>query len=477
MKRSKKLVVLLGVLGAACAATFGVTKYEEEKEQIKNSDEIILELAGDQVTALSWEYGTEYLAFHKDEAWLYDEDEAFPVNEEKLMDMLKMFESFGVSFIIEEVEDFAQYGLDDPMCTITLTTAEQTYTLQLGDFSTMDSERYVSLGDGNVYLVKEDPFETFEVTISDMIDHDELPDFDQVNEIRFSGAEESQIVYEEDSTDTYCEEDVYFVKKEEENLPLDTAAVKQYLRTITNLGLEDYVTYNATEEELETYGMVEPELSVTVQHSWEDGETEQVMEETFVLHVSRDPEEIVEAEKAAETADAEGVAADDEDDEKITAYARVGESQIVYQLASGQYEKLMAASYHDLRHQEVLSASFADINQIDISLEGADYTIMTDGEADERVYLYGEEKLEIAEFKDALEALTADSFTDEEPAEKEEISLVAHLDHENFPEVHIELYRYDGSFCLAVVDGEPVSLIERDQVVDLIEAVNSIVLG
>ena len=48
--------------------------------------------------------------------------------------------------------------------------------------------------------------------------------------------------------------------------------------------------------------------------------------------------------------------------------------------------------------------------------------------------------------------------------------------NENFPEVQITLYRYDGSHCLAVVDGESVSLVDRTAVVDLIEAIHAIVL-
>ena len=36
---------------------------------------------------------------------------------------------------------------------------------------------------------------------------------------------------------------------------------------------------------------------------------------------------------------------------------------------------------------------------------------------------------------------------------------------------------YDGTNCLAVVDGTPVSLVARADVVDLIEAVNEIVLN
>ena len=72
------------------------------------------------MTALSWETGTENLLFHKEEMWTYDEDAAFPVDEEKIGELLEIFEEFGVSFVIEDVEDYGQYGLDDPEGTIRL---------------------------------------------------------------------------------------------------------------------------------------------------------------------------------------------------------------------------------------------------------------------------------------------------------------------------------------------------------------------
>lgn len=75
MKRYKRLYLLLGVLAVACIATFGVLWFEEHQEQIKNSDEIILKVPSDTVTSLSWEYQEESLSFHKEEVWLYDEDE------------------------------------------------------------------------------------------------------------------------------------------------------------------------------------------------------------------------------------------------------------------------------------------------------------------------------------------------------------------------------------------------------------------
>ena len=180
MKRYKRLYLLLGVLAVACIATFGVLRFEEHQEQIKNSDEIILKVPSDTVTSLSWEYQEESLSFHKEEVWLYDEDEAFPVSEEKINGLLAQFEEFGASFIIENVQDYGQYGLDVPVCTIRFSTDEQEYEVQLGDYSSMDSERYVSIGSG---ILMADPR---------IVDHPrsiERATYSELRQLSYSGAQ------------------------------------------------------------------------------------------------------------------------------------------------------------------------------------------------------------------------------------------------------------------------------------------------
>ncbi len=463
MKRSKRIYILLGVLSVSCMATLGVMRWEEEKEKIKNSDEIILELSGDQVTSISWELESETLAFHKGDRWLYDEDEAFPVDEEKIGRLLERFEEFGAAFVIEEVEDYGQYGLDDPVCTIHLGTGEQSYEILLGSYSSMDSQRYVSMGDGNVYLVKDDPLDDFDVTLRDMIDHDEIPEFEKAEGIRFKGTENYSVVYEESSR-TYSRDDVYFTEREGKTVPLDTSGVSLYLGNMSRLDLSNYVAYNASDEELESYGLMEPELTVTVEYI--SGEDEEEYQDQFVLGVSRDPKEKKDAQDQAE-----------ETEEEITAYARVGESRIVYEISSKEYKELMKASYDSLRHKEIIWADFADIRQVDVSLEDTVYQLTSKEEKGERIYYYEDEKVEIDDFLNALEHVRADSFTAEQPTQKKEIGLTIYLDNENVPEVDIELYRYDGSYCLAAVDGEPVSLVARSDVMDLAEAVYGIVLN
>lgn len=468
MKRGKKIGILSGLLCCISLAAFGVSRYEEQKEIIRNSDEIILEVESEEVKALSWDCSTGSFAFHKNEsgAWLYDTDEAFPVDDEKIEEMLEQFQKFGVSFIIEEVEDWEQYGLNDPVCTIHMETEGETYEILLGDYSVMDSERYVSIGDGNAYLVKNDPLESFEIQISDCIRHDEIPKLKNVIQLQSSGEKSEYIFYKEDSTATYYAGDVYFMDQGDDDRPLDTNKVNNYLDTVRNLNLKDYVDYDVSEDDLAQYGLDTPMLSLSIDYTTNVEGTEEETENNFVLHIGRTP-----AEQGTE--DTEGV---EEADEDVTAYARIGESKIIYQITAEQYRKLMDISYDSLRHREIFWADFTDMYQLDILLEGETYTITSEMEEDKRTYYYQGEELEMAPIRSGIRGLKAGSFTDEEPDQKEEISLTIYLDNENYPEVRIQLYRYDGSDCIAAVDGKPTAFVERAYVVDLIEAVNSIVL-
>ena len=474
MKRYRKVIIMAAVLLVACIATFALTRYEEEQEQIRTSDEIIMQIPSENVLSVSWDYsGGGSLAFNKtDDGWKYQDDEAFPVSEDKVMDILEHFESYGVTFVIENVTDYAQYGLDEPECTLHLATSERSYDIKMGDFSKMDEQRYISIGDGNVYLVGEDPVDYVDSNLSTMILHDDTPGFEKVVDITFAGAENYTIVRTDESTNTYDpEDDIYFVERDGKTIPLNTPSVRTFLNTITSLDLLTYATYNATEEELKTFGLADPMLSVTVNYTYTNDDDETVSD-TCVIHISENPEE----RAASDTAVAEGNTAT-----AVTKYVRIGDSQIVYTMDDTDFAILKAASYDDLRHKTLYWGDFEIVKQIDITLEGEEHSIVSklEGEEDaqELVWYYGDTELDITDVQSALEALSADSFTEELPSKDEEIGITLHLDNENFPTVEIRLYRYDGSLCLAVVDGDPVSLVSRSSVMDLVEAVQAIVLN
>ena len=51
----------------------------------------------------------------------------------------------------------------------------------------MDEQRYLSIGDGKVYLVNHDPLDEFDAVLRDMILDDTTPEFDAAERIEFSG--------------------------------------------------------------------------------------------------------------------------------------------------------------------------------------------------------------------------------------------------------------------------------------------------
>ena len=136
----------------------------------------------------------------------------------------------------------------------------QDYEVTLGDFSTMDSERYVSIGEGNVYLVKEDPMDKFDAEISDMLARDEIPDLKQADQFVFTGNASYTVDYEKDNTaDTYNSQDTYFTEENGTRKPLDTSSVNKFLGNLANLDLTEYASAHASEEELAKYGLDDPE--------------------------------------------------------------------------------------------------------------------------------------------------------------------------------------------------------------------------
>ena len=482
MNRSKKLTILLVILLSACLLTFFITKMEIKKEQIKESGEVILSVPTDTVTQVDWELRDANLqfSFHKEDDWVYDEDEHFPVDPEKMQQLLTPFADLHADLAIDDVEDIALYGLDDPAATIHMATETEEYTITLGDYSKMDQQRYLSLGDGKVYLVQRDPMDEFNISLDKLILNDSIPALDDAVEIRFTGTQ-NYTVSQKQQGQSYRENDTWFTEQDDGLKPLNPEKVEGLLEEISAMVPQSYVTYNATEEELVKYGMDHPELTIEVDYApvtTSEETAEDIPEdapetaETFTLHISRDPEELAETKEDAPE-DVDEVA----DESSITAYVRVGDSPIIYRIYGGLYNKLIACGYDDLRHEQILPAEFDTVSAISFSLGGQQYDFTSEETAEGIVWYYGDREISIYDIERDINGLKALEFTDQPHEEALELAFTATLKLEGDPTVRIELYRWDGSHCLAVVDGKTVALVDRWQTISLVESVNSIILA
>lgn len=477
MTKKTRLLVLAGVLAVTAGAAAAMSLTQQTREDIRESGEVVFELPADQVTALSWTYtddeaGEVSLSFRRDgDGWLYEEDETFPVDGERIGELIDAFTELRAAFVIEDVTDTAQYGLEDPVCSIAITAGDTAYEISVGDFSELDSQRYLTFGDGTVYLVNEDPMDVYGAELDDFLLDDRIPAFPEAESIAFAGTESGTILRDEEGG-SYREEDIYYLDGE----PLDTDRVEDYLTGLTALGLTDYATYKAGAADLAAYGLDDPELSVTVTYT--DLETEET--ETVTVAASRAPadretpwSEVAEALEAAEES-GEASAYDG-----AAAYLRVGESTIVYEIGYDDLAELLACSRDDFRHTEVLPAAFENVQSLTFHLDGETYTFTRTEAADgdeAAKWSFNDTEIDIADVEDALTALSVSDFGSGS-AGAEEISLTAVLDLEGNPEVSVALFRADGETCAARVDGERIGAVPRSQAVALIEAVNAIVLN
>ena len=458
MAKKKTLKVLLAILLSLCAATFAISRYENRKEEIRTSGEEFFSIDTQIVSTLSWNNGSDSVTLQKqDDVWTWSEDETFPVDNGEVGTLLNHFSSYRAAFVIENADDLSLYGLDDPVLRVSMITEDDTaYQISFGDYSTMDEQRYVSINDGNVYLVEDDLTEVFNISQEDLFLDDTLPSIKIASQISISGETDATIVYLEENEYSICEDDVYFLKQGENYLPLSTSLVKSYLsNSITYLNLGDHVTYNASTSDLSVYGLDVPDNVIIVDYTDANMDEQQLK-----IEVAIDP---TDKEKA------------DEENYDYKSYVRINDSEIIYEISESTAKSLQDLTYDAFRHKELFIGNSEEVYQIDIELEDSIYSLIYD--SDQKKWLFEEREIVTDDLQNAIEDLAVSDFGQEKPEGRREIAFTLYLNNDLYPEYTISIYRYDSNQCFVVLNGEAFGYISRSEIVDLIETVNQLILG
>ena len=463
MKRKKTLLIAGGALVALVAAIGIESVIQKHVDDIQTTDEVIIQVVPENLSTMSWEYEGNSLEFkQEDGTWYSTDDSEFPVDQDEIADFLSNFEEVHASFIIDDVEDYSQYGLSEPQCTIEMATEEDALTISLGDYSPMDSKRYVSIGDGRVFLIDDDLLEYITTDRDDFMENDNIPYYSYYESIEVSGANNLDIVYEPDEVYTYTDTNKYYLLEDDSHKALSTNLVKSFISNLTQADLLAYETYTADEEALAEYGLDDPALTIAVKE-YEDPDS--------------DSSASTDSDSEEETPNSYTVTIGRPDENSSTCYLRYNDSSIIYIMDSSLYDTLTEASYDTLRPTAVVLMDWSQVSAVDLTIDGENYTVDFTAGRNETTYAIGEEEVDFSAVTDAIDALSISEFSEEEPAKSEEITVTIHQDNEDYPEVSFTIYQYDGENCLVTFDGQPMGLVERSLAVDLTEAVNTIVLG
>ena len=478
MKRGKKLIALLAALLVLMGGTYVLQQINFEGEEPQETEaaeaEVIFAATEEEITKIAWTLGEVTLTFEQTEdGWVYPEDEHFPVDNDMMGNVLAKVESLTTTKTIKGVTDLAEYGLDEPAVKINVTTDESCEIL-IGDKSTLGGY-YASLGDGNVYLIAEAVKNMFSKELYDLVLEEEIPDLTTLEALEaVSGIQNLSIVYREESGLAYSDSYVWFWENGDEALALDNELFAEWVKTITGISWDECVDYYADSEELKTYGLDAPTVTLTVSYI----ETTQMDTETK----DDDGKVIYETKEETKTFQLElGAYSDD------SCYARIADSRMVYLVDAEICDVLMYAGYDALRPDDVLLMTWDDVTAIDVVLDGTTYEVIreeiegTDDDGNKTVsYVYkldGEE-IEILDVLDMLVAMESTGSKDGiVPERAQEIKFILYRDNDKYPLTELEFYQYDSSSCLVSLNDESRLFVSRDDVTAVAEAFTKMMLG
>ena len=441
MKRQKNLLILLGVLAGLCAVILLVTGVQKHIDKITTVDKNIVDLDTDSVTRISWTSGGKTLTYEKtDDVWQQSDDAAFPVDQEKLQELLQRFAPLNAGFEIDDVQDYGQYGLDSPEVTVTLTTADGDTVVKFGSYSTMDSKRYVTLGDGAVYLISDDVAGELSTDRDEYLRADSVPTYDTITGITATGETTFTAQYLPDATPLYTDTYDYYAVDGDSYTALSTQKIKNFVSDMAALPTDDYATYRASQENLADYGMDTPTVTYTVQY------TQDKTDGSFTLALGKKGD---------------------------ACYARMNDSEIIFKLTEEEYNDLTATDADALRPDEALSLDWDAVKSMAFTVDGTTYTVEHKGDN----FTINGDEVDFDAVKQAVDGLKISEYNRETTDKKQELAFTVTLDNKEHPELTVTIQQYDGENCLVTLNGTTLGFALRSNVVSLTEAVNAITLG
>ena len=423
MRRQKRLAVLLAILILCIAAAVLISRINFE-EKMTGTETTIIDVESSDITRLAWNYEEEVAFVYEDEEWKYEEDDQMPADQDLLAEIAENLSNITSDKMVEEPQALSVYGLDDPAYTLTVETADTVHEISIGDESFSDDEVYISTGDDYVYLTNSELIDQISYSLLDCVQKEEIPEMETVNSVS---------VDKEEAVEDYRN--------------LDNDSTEEAVSAMTGFSWAECVDYHAEESELKDYGLDEPDASVTVSYTDEDGESGE-----FSYELGQSGEKY---------------------------YAKLKDSSIIYTVEQEVYDAAVNASYEELKPDEAILLDWDTVESIEIEMDGSTYSIgvQSNGE-DEYTYTFDDSEVE---FGDALDELENISIDPEEEAElndnKAELSLTFRRNTEDYSTVELDFYQHNGTYCIAVLDGEVTGCVAREDVVSLKEAVNTVVLG
>ena len=477
MKRWLKLELLcLALLILICGTLIAQNITEKiETDTAEESDELYI-LDYDALSELQWCHAGETVSLSLDEeGWHYEEDSLLPLNTVQAERLASAVSEIVAVKTIDTPEDLSIYGLDDPVCTITVTAGEET-TFCLGDVKSKDGYCYLSVGDGKVYMVDSALADSFSCGLYDLVLKESIPIMTNVSSMRVKSEVQSyEIDHIENSGIAYTDQYEWFLKDGNSYLVLDNSLAVSFIDKVRILGWQSCADYKATENTLSSYGFDSPSVTVEIDYSLETTEATDILaSDGYPIYETLEHGETFILEIGNYTGSGE-------------CYARLADSSLIYTIDASLCDALLYMNYADLQPLDVILLDENEIESVTVTFNGGIHvfekdTIINenkDGETiAETLWLSDGEEADFSDvLYDLLHMYASESAGGEEPKRSAEISFVFSRSNSLHPETELIFYPYDSSSCLVTLDGCSTVFVYRYYVTEIIEKIQQILLN
>ena len=501
MAKSKKknaitIVVLLLLVVAMGAAYFLLVNRNAEDGGDLDSEEdtsiVLSEFEDDQISELSFDNGTLSMTLVYDaeaETWSDPQDPDFPVYQSKANTMRNTVSGLSATQMVTDApEDIAEYGLEDPAMTITLSLTDGSeFTMYIGSELVTGNGYYAMVeGDPAVYVVSRTVYNTYNIELTDLTETEDAPSFstEQIRALLVESAEfgNFEIRYDEDNEYDYSENSMYpWTIYQPYDTPVngDSTNITEMLGNFTSFSLADCVNYNA--DDLSVYGLDEPSgmISITYVPETEEEETDEESSEEEVVEEEADVEEVTEVYT---------LYIGDLDESGNYYYVRQEGSNAVHTMSKSTLDTKMDIDAFSMVTNLPALVFIDYCEQIDIDIEGEthqavlEHTTETDEEGNttrESVFYFdGVQAVDESAFRGLYQDLIGFTIETELTKEWDEtaepyVTIVFHKNTEEKTDLTVEFLPYDDDFYAVRVNGTALFGADVRDIASMVESIRS----
>ena len=488
MKNKKGLIVGIIILVLLLGAYF-LLRYlnlDEEDTAEEDAAETVFEIDADDISNIQIVSGENTFDFsHGDDKWSYVEDDKFPLSESAILDKVSSLTSVSSMRTIEDPDNLADFGLENPEVTATVTDTDGKETeLALGATNDAVSGCYMSMnGDtSKIYLVDTTLKTNLEFDLSDIAEKEDIPSItgSTITSVTIQKPEGTAKLFQDSGSETGWT----FEDTDGSSVPADSSLVSTYTGNFSTLAWTDYVTYDLSN--LGAYGLEDPTV-ITVDYQQEeeaDGSDTESSDDS-----------------AEETAD-DSTKDDTEEDSTVTVdkqmvmlvgsqtedgnyyYGKLQDNSCIYTIGSSTIQNITDMKKADFLSTKVADYSFADLDTVTFTRNGETYVASKetlesedeDGETTEETkYLINDKEIETTDFNSFYNLITAMTWQsqDENAQPSGEPDLSVNFYKEGGTNVTVDYYSYDTNFYLVIDSKGNHSLVNKMDVRELLEKFDS----